>query len=62
MELLPLAHGTGGHWLVDIGIYLGPFLSIIGVVLFTDRRRRKEEEKAAAQANAPGEPASQNRA
>ena len=43
-----LAHGTG-HWVVDIGIYLGPFLSIIAVVLFTDRRRRKQEERAAAE-------------
>jgi hypothetical protein len=52
MDIAPLAHGTG-HWAVDIGIYLGPFLSIIAVVLFTDRRRRKQEEKAAAEA-APG--------
>jgi hypothetical protein len=48
MDLLQLAHGTG-HWLIDIGIYLGPFLSIIAVVLFTDRRRRKREEREAAE-------------
>jgi hypothetical protein len=54
-----VAHGSG-HWLVDIGIYLGPFLSILVVVLFTDRRRRKREEREAAdgarveEAAAPG--------
>lgn len=47
MDLAPLAHGTG-HWLIDIGIYLGPFLTIIAVVLLTDRRRRKQEAKAEA--------------
>ena len=45
---LTLAHGTG-HWVVDIGIYLGPFLSIIAVVMFSDRRRRKQEEREAAE-------------
>ncbi len=44
-----LAHGAGGHWLIDIGIYLGPFLSILLVVVFTDRRRRKREEQEAAE-------------
>lgn len=44
-----LAHGAGGHWIVDIGIYLGPLLSIAGVVLFTDWRRRKREQRAAAE-------------
>lgn len=48
MDFAPLAHGTG-HWVVDIGIYLGPFLSIIAVVMFTDRRRRKQEEREAAE-------------
>ena len=43
----PLAHAAGGHWLLDAGIYLGPFISIIAVVLFTDRRRRKREQRAA---------------
>ena len=43
---LTLAHGTG-HWVVDIGIYLGPFLSIIAVVMFSDRRRRKQEAREA---------------
>jgi hypothetical protein len=47
MELL--AHAAGGHWVVDLLIYLGPFLSIIAVVLFTDRRRRKREQAAAAE-------------
>jgi hypothetical protein len=47
--MLPLAHGEGGHWVIDVLIYLGPFLSIILVVMFTDRRRRKREEKAAAE-------------
>ena len=47
MELL--AHAAGGHWLVDVAIYLGPFVSIIAVVLFTDRRRRKREQRAAAE-------------
>lgn len=46
MELV--AHGSG-HWVIDIGIYLGPFLSILVVVLFTDRRRRKREEREAAE-------------
>jgi hypothetical protein len=55
MDVAPLAHGTG-HWVVDIGIYLGPFLTIIAVVLLTDRRRRKEEAKAAAD-GAPSEAA-----
>ena len=41
-----LAHGDGGHWVIDILIYLGPFLSIIGVVMVTDRRRRKREQQA----------------
>ena len=45
-----LAHGAGGHWAIDIGIYLGPFLSIIAVVMYTDRRRRKQEEREAADA------------
>jgi hypothetical protein len=44
-----LAHGAGGHWIIDVGIYLGPFLSILAVVLFTDRRRRKREEQEAAE-------------
>ena len=44
-----LAHGAGGHWLIDVGIYLGPFLSIIAVVLFTDRRRRRREQQAGAE-------------
>lgn len=48
MDLTPLAHGAG-HWVADVGIYLGPFLSIIGVVMFTDRRRRKQEERQAAE-------------
>jgi hypothetical protein len=52
MELL--AHGAGGHWIVDVAIYLGPFLSIVGVVMFTDRRRRKREQRAAAE-GAPAE-------
>ena len=50
MDIALLAHGTG-HWVVDIGIYLGPFLTIIAVVMFTDRRRRKEEEREAAEAS-----------
>ncbi len=41
-----IAHGAGGHWIIDVGIYLGPFLAVIGVILFTDRRRRKREEQA----------------
>ena len=52
MDFAPLAHGTG-HWLVDIGIYLGPFISIIAVVLFTDRRRRRQEAKEEAAKVAP---------
>ncbi|HEX8052321.1 MAG TPA: hypothetical protein VF517_04965 [Thermoleophilaceae bacterium] len=44
-----LAHGAGGHWVIDLLIYLGPFLSFIAVVLFTDRRRRKREQAAAAE-------------
>lgn len=48
MDALQIAHGSSGHWTIDIGIYLGPFLSIIAVVLFTDRRRRKQEEREAA--------------
>ena len=47
MELF--AHGAGGHWIIDVGIYLGPFLSIVAVVMFTDRRRRKREQQAAAE-------------
>ncbi len=58
MDITPLAHGTG-HWVVDIGIYLGPFLSIIGVVMFTDRRRRKQEEREAAEGRSVEEPAAQ---
>jgi hypothetical protein len=49
-----LAHGAGGHWIIDIGIYLGPFLSIIAVVLITDWRRRKREQQAASE-GAPAE-------
>lgn len=52
MELL--AHAAGGHWLIDLGIYLGPFLSIIVVVLVTDRRRRRREQQEAAE-GAPAE-------
>jgi hypothetical protein len=44
-----LAHAAGGHWIVEVGIYLGPFLSIAAVVLFTDRRRRRREQRAAAE-------------
>ena len=50
-----LAHAAGGHWLVDVGIYLGPFLSIIVVVLITDRRRRRREEREAAARGASAE-------
>ena len=60
MESIPLAHGAGGHWLLDLGIYLGPFLTIIGVVLFTDRRRRKREEAEEAAGQAPEEPAGES--
>lgn len=56
-----LAHGAGGHWILDIAIYLGPFLSILAVVLFTDRRRRKREEREAAE-GAPVEEATATRA
>ena len=49
-----LAHGAGGHWIIDVGIYLGPFISIVAVVLVTDRRRRKREQQAAAE-GAPAE-------
>jgi hypothetical protein len=61
MDFAPLAHGTG-HWAVDIGIYLGPFLSIIAVVLVTDRRRRKQEakEEAAKVASVDGTTAQQS--
>jgi hypothetical protein len=44
-----VAHGAGGHWIIDVGIYLGPFLSILVVVLVTDRRRRKREEREAVE-------------
>ena len=53
MELV--AHGSG-HWLIDIGIYLGPFLSVVAVVLVTDRRRRRREEREAREV-APSEEA-----
>ena len=53
-----LAHGTG-HWVVDIGIYLGPFLSVIAVVMFSDRRRRKQEEREAAERPGMDGPAAQ---
>jgi hypothetical protein len=46
---LVLAHAAGGHWAIDLLIYLGPFLSIIAVVLFTDRRRKRMEQQEAAQ-------------
>ena len=49
-----LAHSAGGHWLIDVGIYLGPFISIVAVVLVTDRRRRRREQRAAAE-GAPAE-------
>ena len=55
-----VAHGAGGHWIIDIGIYLGPFLSILVVVLFTDRQRRKREAREAAE-GAPVEEASATR-
>ena len=48
MSLAPLAHGTG-HWLIDIGIYLGPFLAVVSVVLVTDRRRQRREAREAAE-------------
>ena len=53
MELL--AHAAGGHWAIDVGIYLGPFITIIAVVLVTDRRRRKREEQEAAAGGASTE-------
>lgn len=40
--------------MIDVLIYLGPFLSIIAVVMFTDRRRRKREQAAAVE-GAPAE-------
>jgi hypothetical protein len=40
-----LAHAAGGHWLVEIGIYLGPFVAVVAVVLFSERRRRKREQR-----------------
>jgi hypothetical protein len=49
-----LAHAAGGHWIIDILIYLGPFVSIIAVVLITDRRRRKREQEEASE-GAPAE-------
>jgi hypothetical protein len=49
-----LAHAAGGHWIVEVGIYLGPFVSIIAVVLITDRRRRKRERAASEGAPAEG--------
>jgi hypothetical protein len=59
MDVLPLAHGTG-HWVIDIGIYLGPFLAIVSVVMVTDRRRqRREAAEEAAEAPAKGTPAEQ---
>ncbi len=42
--MVPLAHAAGGHWLVEVGIYLGPFLTVVGVVLFSERRRRRREQ------------------
>ena len=50
MDLALLAHAAGGHWLVDIGIYLGPLITIVAVVLVTDRRRRRREQREAAEA------------
>jgi hypothetical protein len=47
-----LAHATGGHWLIDVGIYLGPFLAIVTVVLVTDRRRQRREAREAAESPA----------
>ena len=46
MHLTVLAHGAGGHWVVDLAIYLGPLLTIVGVVLLSDRRRRRRERQA----------------
>jgi hypothetical protein len=57
MDLLPLAHGTG-HWVIDIGIYLGPFLTIVAVVMVTDRRRQRREAEEAG-SDVRGEPAEQ---
>lgn len=59
MDLLPLAHGTG-HWVIDIGIYLGPFLTIVAVVMITDRRRqRREAAEGGADVSGEGAPAEQ---
>jgi len=58
MDLLPLAHGTG-HWVIDIGIYLGPFLTIVAVVMVTDRRRQRREAAEDAGSEVRGEPAEQ---
>ena len=46
MDPTVIAHGAGGHWIVDLGIYLGPLLTIVGVVLLSDRRRRRREAEA----------------
>ena len=43
-----VAHATGGHWLIDVGIYLGPFIAIVTVVLVTDRRRQRREAREVA--------------
>jgi hypothetical protein len=52
-----IAHAAGGHWIVDLAIYLGPFFSIIAVVIFTDRRRKRMERREAAE-GAAAEPES----
>jgi hypothetical protein len=56
---VPLAHATGGHWLIDFGIYFGPLFAILAVVVVSERRRRRreaEEGEASPVEAGPGEP------
>ena len=39
-----LAHGAGGHWLIDLGIYLGPVVVIGGGLWFAGWRERRNED------------------
>lgn len=39
-----LAHLAGGHWMIDLGTYLVPFLLILGLLKWSDRRAARRAE------------------
>jgi hypothetical protein len=47
-----------GHVLVDLPIFMGPVIGLVGWLLFVTRRQRRRERVAAAPTPRPGPPSS----